>query len=88
MVVIVIVLVVVVTVSFGIDSVLFIVVMVMAVVVAATVTVRVVMEEDQANDVGSKTKAANNADEPGVLHFLRFHQSLSSLQEDRHAQGN
>jgi hypothetical protein len=39
----------------------------------------VVVEKRQAKDVGQQSKAANNANQLGVLDFLGLHQSLDGL---------
>lgn len=70
----------------SLDGVLFIVVVVMAVIMTPAMSVGVVMEKHQSNEIGGQPEATNNANKPGVLDFLRFHQSLSRLQENRHAQ--
>lgn len=56
--------------------------------VTMSVSMGVIVEEDQANDVGQKTKTTDNTDEFAVLHLLGFHQPLYSLEENRYAQGD
>jgi hypothetical protein len=63
----------------------------MAVIVAVAVAVAavgVVVEEDQAHDIGKKAEAADNADQLGIPDLLDLHQTLNCLQKDRHAKGN
>jgi hypothetical protein len=57
-------------------------------VIVAVATVGVVVEEDQAHDIGKKAKAADNADQLGIPDLLGFHQTLNCLQKDRHAKGD
>lgn len=48
-------------------------------VVVTMSTVRVVVEKCQAKNVGQKSKATDNANQLGILDFLRLYQSLDGF---------
>lgn len=50
--------------------------------------VRMLVEQNQPQDVRYKAEASNYADQLSVLHLLRLHKPLDGLQENRDAQGD
>lgn len=56
--------------------------------IVASMPMGVIMEENQTKNIRRQTKTSDNADELWILHFLRFHQPLYSLEEDRHTESD
>lgn len=48
----------------------------------------VVVEEEQAEDVGSEAEAADDEDKLGIANFLRLDKTLDSFKEDGQAEGD
>ena len=57
-------------------------------VAVASVGVSVVVEQEQAEDVGGKTEAADDQDELGLVDLLRLDETLNGFKEDGQAQGD
>jgi len=55
---------------------------------SGAVAVAYIMEQDQPDDVGSKTKRADDQNKLGLRDFLGFDKSLDGFEEDRETQGN
>lgn len=48
----------------------------------AAVTVTVVMEEEEADNVGKETAGTDNKDDHGMRDILRFDEALNRFEED------
>lgn len=54
----------------------------------STTTMSVIVEEEEADDIGSQAKTSDNQHQHWMRHLLRFEESLYRIEEDGEAQGH